>query len=466
MNSAVFTPLQERLAQLSRGSFGGEAVSGRRLELVTGQTVFDSSRWCGGYRLRAARLHQRLVSENERRLLPRRLRLRAGVYEGAVAGAAGAGARIPGEGAGALVHVCGGFADPRRAGANGGSDAGAQGSRVASRLDVPFVEALGAAPIVQPINVVYQNLANGVIDGVVVSPSAIGSFKLQEPANYLTTWLPLSGTPVALLMNRDVYAALSPARARLDRHRCGRRTVDPRRRRLCPSGRTRIAACENAGVQVIGAVGGGETSLPSRGGPGAGCGPQAPSRRHVGGASGRAAEGPMSLASRLGAGGHGPEAAFAWLVRGFAVAGGVALVVDGGDRRGRRGLALFAERTDLWRGGHLDDGARRCGGERNNLRRMGQRACRRGRDRQYCAEARNEGTDVVARLLGAATAAMAALALFRHGACGAACGATTPSLLIVHTPFYYALGAAFAAIAGAAVDSPSGVVDASQRPAG
>ena len=35
----------------------------------------------------------------------------------------------------------------------------------------------------------------------------------------------------------------------------------------------------------------------------------------------------MSLASRLGAGGHGPEAAFAWLVRGFAVAGGVALVV-------------------------------------------------------------------------------------------------------------------------------------------
>lgn len=81
--------------------------------------------------------------------------------------------------------------------------------RVTSKQDVPFVEALGASAVAQPVTVINQNLANGVIDAIAIGPSAIGSFKLQEPANFLTTWFPGSGSAFVLLMNRGVYDALS-----------------------------------------------------------------------------------------------------------------------------------------------------------------------------------------------------------------------------------------------------------------
>ena len=81
--------------------------------------------------------------------------------------------------------------------------------RVTSKSSVPIVEALGATAVAQPITVVNQNLANGVIDGILVDPSAIGSFKLHEPANYVTTWFPGSGSAFVLLMNKDVYNGLT-----------------------------------------------------------------------------------------------------------------------------------------------------------------------------------------------------------------------------------------------------------------
>ncbi len=81
--------------------------------------------------------------------------------------------------------------------------------RVTSKQDVPFVEALGASAVAQPVNVINQNLANGVIDAIAIGPSAIRSFKLHEPGNYITTWFPGSGSAFVLLMNQDVYDALS-----------------------------------------------------------------------------------------------------------------------------------------------------------------------------------------------------------------------------------------------------------------
>ena len=81
--------------------------------------------------------------------------------------------------------------------------------RVTSKRDAQFIEALGASPVAQPVSVINQNLANGVIDAIMVDPSAINSFKLHEPANYITTWFPGSGNSFALLMNRDVYEGLS-----------------------------------------------------------------------------------------------------------------------------------------------------------------------------------------------------------------------------------------------------------------
>ena len=81
--------------------------------------------------------------------------------------------------------------------------------RVTSKQDLPVVEALGASAVAQPVNVINQNLANGVIDAIAIGPSAIRSFKLHEPANYITTWFPGSGSAFVLLMNNDVWNSLS-----------------------------------------------------------------------------------------------------------------------------------------------------------------------------------------------------------------------------------------------------------------
>ncbi|MCY4429246.1 MAG: TRAP transporter substrate-binding protein [Rhodospirillales bacterium] len=82
--------------------------------------------------------------------------------------------------------------------------------RVSSRSDIPFIEALGASALMQPATELHQSLTTGVIDGVAIGPSGIVAFRLHEPADYLTTWLPVSGLAFVLLMNQDAYDALSP----------------------------------------------------------------------------------------------------------------------------------------------------------------------------------------------------------------------------------------------------------------
>ena len=81
--------------------------------------------------------------------------------------------------------------------------------RNASSQDVPFTTALGASALAQPVSVINQNLTNGVVDAVAVDPTAVQSFKLHEPANYMTTWYTGSGSAMIMLMNRSVYDGLS-----------------------------------------------------------------------------------------------------------------------------------------------------------------------------------------------------------------------------------------------------------------
>ena len=80
-----------------------------------------------------------------------------------------------------------------------------------SPQDEPYLNALGMIGVSQPVPVVHQNFTNGVIDGVHIGASAIGSFKLHEPAEYVITNLPISSSAMFLLMNKDVYAGLSSA---------------------------------------------------------------------------------------------------------------------------------------------------------------------------------------------------------------------------------------------------------------
>ena len=86
--------------------------------------------------------------------------------------------------------------------------------RVPSAIEMPFLEALGATPLQQPVTEVYQSLQTGVIDGIVIPAGGIPAFRLNEVASFLTTWMPLSATPVTLLMNRGAYDLLTPQERR------------------------------------------------------------------------------------------------------------------------------------------------------------------------------------------------------------------------------------------------------------
>ena len=81
--------------------------------------------------------------------------------------------------------------------------------RVTSKQNVPFIEALGASAVSQPVTVINRNLANGTIDAIFIGASAIRSFKLHEPAKYVTLGLPGAGSAMVLMMNKGVYAGLS-----------------------------------------------------------------------------------------------------------------------------------------------------------------------------------------------------------------------------------------------------------------
>ncbi|MEM7303771.1 MAG: TRAP transporter substrate-binding protein [Pseudomonadota bacterium] len=81
--------------------------------------------------------------------------------------------------------------------------------RVTSAQDIPFTEALGASAVSQPVSVINQNLTNGVVDVISIDPSAALSFKLHEPANFITVGVPGAGSAFVLLMNKGVYNGLS-----------------------------------------------------------------------------------------------------------------------------------------------------------------------------------------------------------------------------------------------------------------
>lgn len=81
--------------------------------------------------------------------------------------------------------------------------------RVTSKQDVAFMQALGASAVAQSVTVINRNLANGTIDAIAIDPSAIRSFKLWEPAKYVTVGLPGAGSAFVLMMNSGVYNKMS-----------------------------------------------------------------------------------------------------------------------------------------------------------------------------------------------------------------------------------------------------------------
>jgi TRAP-type C4-dicarboxylate transport system substrate-binding protein len=81
--------------------------------------------------------------------------------------------------------------------------------RVADPTNIPFIEALGASPVAMPVNEINQALANGIVDGVMVDPAGIGSFKMNEAGNYITTDIPGGAASFAVAMAQSTYDGLS-----------------------------------------------------------------------------------------------------------------------------------------------------------------------------------------------------------------------------------------------------------------
>ena len=81
--------------------------------------------------------------------------------------------------------------------------------RVTSAQDIPFIEALGASAVSQPVSVINQNLSNGVVDVISIGSSGALSFRLYEPANYITTNVPGAGSAFVMLLSNDVWNSLS-----------------------------------------------------------------------------------------------------------------------------------------------------------------------------------------------------------------------------------------------------------------
>ena len=72
-----------------------------------------------------------------------------------------------------------------------------------------LIKAWGAIPVSMPVTDVYNSMNTGVIDAVMIGPSGIRSYKLNETAKYVTTNIPTALDTFYLLMNKASWDKLS-----------------------------------------------------------------------------------------------------------------------------------------------------------------------------------------------------------------------------------------------------------------
>lgn len=89
--------------------------------------------------------------------------------------------------------------------------------RVPSKNTGRVVEAWGGTAVSMPITQVYQSMETGVVDGVLVDPSVLHSFKLGEVTKYVTRGMTGTNSLFMLVMNRDSWNDLdAETQAKLD----------------------------------------------------------------------------------------------------------------------------------------------------------------------------------------------------------------------------------------------------------
>lgn len=83
--------------------------------------------------------------------------------------------------------------------------------RTPSQMSARSIAALGAVPVPMPITKLYNALARGTVDGVLVSPTVLHSFKIKEVTRYFASGIPFGSSPMFIVMNDKTWQKLSPA---------------------------------------------------------------------------------------------------------------------------------------------------------------------------------------------------------------------------------------------------------------
>ena len=82
--------------------------------------------------------------------------------------------------------------------------------RIGSPLQSPLIKSWGGVPVAMPVTETYNALNTGIVDAVVIQPSALySSWNLAEPAKYVTDNFPGPSSVALLAMNKKSWSGLS-----------------------------------------------------------------------------------------------------------------------------------------------------------------------------------------------------------------------------------------------------------------
>jgi TRAP-type transport system periplasmic protein len=80
--------------------------------------------------------------------------------------------------------------------------------RIPDPVSAEIVKAWGGIPVSLPATETYNAMSTGIVDGVMIDPSAVGSYKLHEVTKYVTLNTPGALSTFTLIMNREAWNRL------------------------------------------------------------------------------------------------------------------------------------------------------------------------------------------------------------------------------------------------------------------
>ena len=114
-----------------------------------------------------------------------------------------------------------------------------------------LVKAWGGIPVSMPTTDTYNAMNTGVIDAVMIGPSGIRSYKLNETAKYVTTNIPSALDSFYLLMNKSSWDGLSDEHKAALEGLTGREISLQGARSFYAAGKAGLDLAAETGVELI-----------------------------------------------------------------------------------------------------------------------------------------------------------------------------------------------------------------------